>query len=479
VSAPPRVDPSWPVLTTDWTAQLSSLLMGTKTPFMIQSIDGLGLPLARSVDVPRAGADGSFSGQDFASSRDVILIMDVVPLTGSGQTLAGLISAFTQAWAARTVDVGLSLCIPGWGPIVLIGRPRKGEASFDLVAGRGTMIALQALFTAVDPRKYGATLKSVQANYPTSGVGTGLPFNAASYLGMSFAPLRYLQNPDFNAPTIAPWTAANTGVSGWYNAGATLSRDTGTVHSGAASGKVITTGTPQGINQQITPLQLLAGQTYSFSCWLYLATAGGALRVVLWDGSEQAVNPVLMSTVGSWVQVSGTFTVVTPGNNYLMVYDTGSNVARTFYVDDVQIGVGSGLPTFVPVSQLMGATFGPTAAAVTSTGLQYCTNAGSQSTAPFTRIVAGGGSVTGPIHLERVESGDEIVLNINLNPGDLLELDHDLHSVTYNGTSNRADVVDQSSVWWWLQPGLNTIRFRTEGPGAGSYAQVSWRDAFW
>jgi hypothetical protein len=316
VSTPPRVDPSWPVLTTDWTAQLSSLLMGTKTPFMIQSIDGLGLPLARSVDVPRAGADGSFSGQDFANSRDVTLIMDVVP--GSGQTVAGLISAFTQAWAARTVDVGLSLCIPGWGPIVLIGRPRKGDASFDLVAGRGTLIALQALFTAVDPRKYGATLKSVQANYPTSGVGTGLAFNAASYRGA--------------------------------------------------------------------------------------------------------------------------------------IFNTGS---------------------------YRGATFGPTAAGASSTGLQYCTNAGSQSTAPFTRIVAGGGSVTGPIHLERVESGEEIELNINLNPGDLLELDHDLHSVTLNGTSNRSDVVDHSSQWWWLRPGLNTIRFQSEGPGVGSYAQISWRDAFW
>jgi phage-related protein len=77
-----------------------------------------------------------------------------------------------------------------------------------------------------------------------------------------------------------------------------------------------------------------------------------------------------------------------------------------------------------------------------------------------------------------VESGEVITLNYNMQPNDVLELDHDLHTVTLNGNTNRADIADGSSAWWAMQPGNNTIHYRTDGPGAGSSAEIKWRDAW-
>jgi hypothetical protein len=45
--------------------------------------------------------------------------------------------------------------------------------------------------------------------------------------------------------------------------------------------------------------------------------------------------------------------------------------------------------------------------------------------------------------------------------------------------TNRADIVDASTSWWALAPGTNTIHYRTGGPGAGSQAEVLFRDAYW
>lgn len=318
-----RVDPSYPVVATDWQVQVNGLVFGTGTPYKLLKVDGLGLPPPKTSDADRAAAHGSFGGQDFSTPRDIIFTIGVQPRAGD-PTLAALLNSLRNAFSPSSADVALAMKLKDEVAAVFVGRTRRCETPYDILAANGKYLEAMAQFTALDPIKYGALLNDVVIGYGTAGTNAGFTFNRAT-------------------PAATPGLAFN--------------RATPASTPGAASD----------------------------------AAAGGA-----------------------------------------------------------------GAAGFV---QLI--------------------NSGVEATAPVSRIRAVGGPVTGPIHLSRVESGEDIMLNINLAANDVLELDHDLHSVQLNGNTNRADVVDTSTTWWLLQPGLNTAHYRSEGPGAGSSAEVLWRDAYW
>ncbi len=123
-----------------------------------------------------------------------------------------------------------------------------------------------------------------------------------------------------------------------------------------------------------------------------------------------------------------------------------------------------------------GFRFGAIGGGAGASGFATLTNNGSAPTAPVSTIY---GPTVGPIVLEKVATGEVITLNMNLNAGDFLELDHDLHSAFLNGIANRQDVVDPSTAWWLLPPGPSLIHYRTVGASVGSSADIKWRDAWW
>lgn len=65
----------------------------------------------------------------------------------------------------------------------------------------------------------------------------------------------------------------------------------------------------------------------------------------------------------------------------------------------------------------------------------------------------------------------------SLAAGETLDVDVDTALVLLNGTANRYWLVDQSSVWWLLQPGTNVLSYTAEGTGSGDVT-VTWRDAW-
>jgi hypothetical protein len=143
-----------------------------------------------------------------------------------------------------------------------------------------------------------------------------------------------LSNPGFETNTTG-WV---TNVPAfWLNAGATLTRDTGTFRSGVASGKVVTaSGTAfTGTSFSYTPTNgFVAGQTYSVDVWLKGNAGGESLYLFLGDASLDSGRLNFTATNG-WAQYSVKWT---PLANFATAYiGIGSNdtTAHTFFIDDV------------------------------------------------------------------------------------------------------------------------------------------------
>lgn len=478
--APARVQ-AWPVPAGAWQAQLRSLVFGQNTPYSFTDIDGLDLPMISDGDVERAGSDGMIGGIETTPSRDLIFDMLVHPDMLTGPAKAILMQALKVAFAESSDDVGLTLQHPDLGPLLFIGRPRKLSFKVDRTYPYLSQDAVLAMFRALDPLIYSGTLQDVTIPFGTAGTNAGVVANAAALLGVPSTMLRIIQNGGFvsAAATDGGWV---TTVATDLAAGATLTRDTGTVHASGASGKLVTSGASvnQGIRQP-TLTNLLPNTSYTFTCWVNLTTAGGSIRLLARDVTNAvlATSAAVVTTTGTWQQL--TVTLVTgatgPVQVMLTARDEGTAVTRTFYVTEVRGDLTASTQAWA--APLMGVTAGAIGGGGGAAGFYQVVSPGTASTKPVTRIKALGGPVTGPLFLDRVESNETIMLNYNMASGDVLELDHDLHSVLLNGVTNRADILDASTSWWSIAPGQNTIHYRTAGPGAGSQAELLYRDAYW
>lgn len=101
-------------------------------------------------------------------------------------------------------------------------------------------------------------------------------------------------------------------------------------------------------------------------------------------------------------------------------------------------------------------------------------NAGTYATHPLIVIT---GAIDNPV-LENVTSGKLLQFAGSLASGDTLSVDFLNRTVILNGTASRYSWVVDSSAWWDLAPGNNSIRL---GGSAGSpvpTATISWYDAF-
>lgn len=472
----------WPVPSVAGQAQLRSLVIGAGTPYAIETIDGLDLPAVSPADASRAGADGSFGGLETTAFRSLVLALNIHPDTiAGGSSKAVLAQALKAAFSESSDDLGFTYQDPDLGPLLFIGRPRRCSFQVDRTRPWKSQEGVMVEFLALDPLIYSGVIDDVVIAYGTAGTNAGVPANStAAGLGVSAAPRRFVQNPSFEQTATTPWL---TTVSTDLAAGATLTRDVVTFHDGVAAGKLVTSGASvnQGV-RQVTLTNLLPLTTYTATAWVNLTTAGGSIRLYARDVTNAAVAlGTAQAALGAWARLTVTFTtgVVGPVQVEIGCRDEGTAVARTFYVDGAQIDVGAVAQPYVDVVGLMGVTAGAIGGGGGAAGFQQLSNAGTAPSAPVSRITAVGGPVTGPLYLERVESGEVIQLNLNLAAGDFIELDHDLHSVSLNGVANRADVVDSLSAWWVVPPGLSTIHYRTGGPGAGSVAEIKFRDANW
>lgn len=135
----------------DATAELRSLTMGTGTSYAIEEpgIVGLGVPTTKTADTQLDGRDGSFGAPDFNDVR--VITIPIVILGTDAADAFNKLDNLNDAWqpARDGVDLDLVLTLPGWGEVVLVGRPR-GVVDDCALMGSGIIRAL-CRFDALDP----------------------------------------------------------------------------------------------------------------------------------------------------------------------------------------------------------------------------------------------------------------------------------------------------------------------------------------
>lgn len=136
-------------------------------------------------------------------------------------------------------------------------------------------------------------------------------------------------NPSFEVAT-TEWSAKGS---------ATISRDTTQFYVGSASAKVVTSGS--GVNEGIVAMSIPISQTgavHTASAWVK-GQAGAALQIRL-SNNVSAAPTFDFTATGSWqrVQVSNTASALVP---LAIEVRTQGTLATTFYVDAVQLEVGS------------------------------------------------------------------------------------------------------------------------------------------
>lgn len=111
-----------------------------------------------------------------------------------------------------------------------------------------------------------------------------------------------------------------------------------------------------------------------------------------------------------------------------------------------------------------------------TSGAAVCTNDGNIVTHPTITVTAGASGASG-ISLQNETTGDEWSITLTLNAGETLVVDMDAHTALLNGTTSRTEFVNRPpSVWWGLEPGVNSVRLLATGDG--TTALVAWRDAY-
>ena len=112
--------------------------------------------------------------------------------------------------------------------------------------------------------------------------------------------------------------------------------------------------------------------------------------------------------------------------------------------------------------------------ASSETGDVEAENEGTFPVAPVIRI---DGPVTNP-SVTHLEKGYTLDFTITLGASDYLLIDNESRSVLLNGTSNRYSTLSSTSQWWDLDPGDNTIRFRSDANTEAAVMTALYRSAW-
>lgn len=112
--------------------------------------------------------------------------------------------------------------------------------------------------------------------------------------------------------------------------------------------------------------------------------------------------------------------------------------------------------------------------ASSETGDVEAENEGTFPVSPVMRI---DGPVTNP-SITHLEKGYTLDFTITLGTGDYLLIDAESRSVLLNGSSNRYSTLSSTSQWWDLDPGANTIRFRSDANTEAAVLTAYYRSAW-
>jgi len=110
----------------------------------------------------------------------------------------------------------------------------------------------------------------------------------------------------------------------------------------------------------------------------------------------------------------------------------------------------------------------------TTNGDVNAQNAGTFPVSPVLRI---DGPITDPT-VENLEQGKTLEFDITVADGDFLLIDTEARSIMLNGTASRYSSLLPTSEWWDLEPGANTIRFRSDTNAEDAVLSVSFRSAW-
>lgn len=141
---------------TDVAVTLNALAMGTGTFYEIDpaGIGGLGSPAAKTADTAYDGRDGSFAAPDYLDVRvvtiPVTILADLTQPDPQADAFTKL-AALNTAWAPANdgINLTLTLTLPGWGTVLLVGRPREVVA--DLTDMKSGVIAALCRFDGIIP----------------------------------------------------------------------------------------------------------------------------------------------------------------------------------------------------------------------------------------------------------------------------------------------------------------------------------------
>jgi hypothetical protein len=119
------------------------------------------------------------------------------------------------------------------------------------------------------------------------------------------------------------------------------------------------------------------------------------------------------------------------------------------------------------------------AVVTTETGSVSAKNDGNAPAPAVVTVRAGaGGTVTGPINLRNLATGQAVRVDLNLSASQVLVVDFRARTVTVDG-GNRYDAVNfAASSWWDLAPGDNPLRVVAAAITGAPTFDVSWRDAW-
>lgn len=109
-----------------------------------------------------------------------------------------------------------------------------------------------------------------------------------------------------------------------------------------------------------------------------------------------------------------------------------------------------------------------------TSGAALITNAGTFETRPVIRI---NGPITNPYLLNET-TGKTLAFNGTIASGDYIDVDFLNRTVILNGTGSRYFWIVDSSGWWNLIPGANSVRLGGSPGSPSPTMTVQWRDAY-
>lgn len=141
--------PAGDLVVADWQVEVRALLTGAGTSYPLgeEGIDGLGEPEAKTHDVDLGHAMGAYLGRDYAARRTI-----TIPYLVEGTTPANAGTLFVSlrtAWATSETDIPLHLRLPGFGKLLVNGRPRG--LLCDASKQKHSLIRAFATFVCGDP----------------------------------------------------------------------------------------------------------------------------------------------------------------------------------------------------------------------------------------------------------------------------------------------------------------------------------------